>query len=67
MSILHRVSWSVAQRCVPNFTTARCDVISTSSRIKMAEAAVDHRPNKFYCHRCSTDINPTLPVSVKDK
>ena len=32
---------------------------------KMAEAgvAVDQRQNRFFCHQCSTEISPNLPVS----
>ena len=29
----------------------------------MAEAVVEQSRNRFYCHQCSVEINPTLPVS----
>ena len=32
-------------------------------RIKMAEAAVEQRQNRFFCHQCSVEISPNLPVS----
>ena len=34
----------------------------------MAEAGVETRSrNKFFCHKCSVEINPNLPVGTKSK
>lgn len=32
----------------------------------MAEAAVQSNANRFYCHQCTEEINPKLPVSRFD-
>ena len=31
---------------------------------KMAEAAVESPLGRFYCHQCSTEITPNIPVGV---
>ena len=38
------------------------DLCSHHITKKMAEAVVEQRRNRFYCHQCSVEISPTLPV-----